>query len=268
MPKRLSYDEIYKLFAKHDCILLSEDYINNKTPLKYIASCGHERKSTLDTFKKWKRYVCKECTPNPYFKTGIGMHPKTYEKTIKVMERLYERTHKYRVDFLPENYNQLLTCWDCGKEKNRRLFPYRKQYKYNKEKRCKLCNLVNHQKRRENHTPDQVIQGLITTARGTSKKRDKRGRGKASVFNITVKDIKEIYKKQDGKCIFSGRKLTFIHNDMDIISIDRIDSNKGYIKSNIQLTTFVANQAKSNLTKDEFIQLCIDIVKSNGYTIR
>lgn len=57
----------------------------------------------------------------------------TFYKAIKIMEKEYERCLKYREDYYPENYNKQLTCWDCGVEKNRRLFPYRKQYKYNKE---------------------------------------------------------------------------------------------------------------------------------------
>lgn len=136
---------------KNDCELLSKDYKNYKSQLTYIASCGHERTSTLDHIKRLEQFKCEKCTviESKYFRYGIGMHPKTFEKTIKIMERLYERTHKYRADFLPENYDQTFQCWDCKKIKNRRLFSYRKQYKYNKEKRCKLCNMINSQKKKK-----------------------------------------------------------------------------------------------------------------------
>lgn len=81
------------------------------------------------------------------------------------MERKFEMTKKYRSDYLPENYEKELTCWDCKETKSLRLFPYRKQYAGNKEKRCKRCNNVNKQFRRDNHTIKQHIQAMITASK-------------------------------------------------------------------------------------------------------
>lgn len=73
-------------------------------------------------------------------------------KTILIMNSKYDKTLKYRNDYLPENYNQQFTCWDCKQTKNRKNFPYRKQYAYNKEKRCKLCNYNATKKLRIQHS--------------------------------------------------------------------------------------------------------------------
>lgn len=48
------------------------------------------------------------------------------------------------------------------------------------------------------------------------------------------------------------------------LSIDRIDSSKGYTKDNVQLVTMAANQMKNDLTLDELIVMCSNIMKTVG----
>lgn len=69
-------------------------------------------------------------------------------------------------------------------------------------------------------------------------------------------------------CALSGRKLIFEIGNKNSPSIDRIDSNKGYEPSNVQIVSFVANQAKNDLTDKEFIELCLDVVRNAGYQVR
>ena len=47
---RYEQDYVEEYFASKDCILLSK-YRNCKTPLKYIAACGHEHVMTFDSFQ-------------------------------------------------------------------------------------------------------------------------------------------------------------------------------------------------------------------------
>jgi hypothetical protein len=158
MPKSLTQEDVEDYLYAHDCVLLSE-YKTGKLPITILCKCGHERTSTLSKIKSYNQHNCKKCTLklndsydsyNPYFKTTLyQIHPKTFIKMQKLMERKYEMSKKYRADYFPENYDQQLTCWDCGETKNRKLFPYRKQYKYNKEKRCKQCNNKNNRHRRK-----------------------------------------------------------------------------------------------------------------------
>lgn len=182
------------------------------------------------------------------------MHSKTFEKTKRIMETKYKNSLKYRNDYYPENYHQLLKCWDCGLLKNIRNFPYRKNYKFNKEKRCKTCNRNNTRNRRINHTKEQVINIILYQCR-VSCKREKLGKGKCNEFEINVSSINKLLEEQNYLCIYSGKKLEWNYNDNYKCSIDRINSNKGYISSNIQLVGRVINQAKSNLSHIEFINL-------------
>jgi hypothetical protein len=78
-------------------------------------------------------------------------------------------------------------------------------------------------------------------------------------FNMTIKDIEEVYHSQDGKCRFTGVDLTFPKTSKGsdyTASIDRIDSSKGYNKDNIQLVYKSINIMKMALPDDEFIRLC------------
>ena len=183
------------------------------------------------------------------------MHYKTFEKRKKQLEREYKRCLKYRCDFYPENYEQQITCWDCKETKNRRLFPYRKNYNYNKEKRCKICNKKNHRKRRKKHNINQFIGELLSGCRGSCKHRERTDKRltnnttERTVMDITLEDILELKEKQNNKCIYSGRELIWKRKFHNKASIDRIDSLKGYTKDNIQLLTHFSNQAKSNKTQ-------------------
>ena len=47
------------------------------------------------------------------------------------------------------------------------------------------------------------------------------------------------------------------------ISIDRIDSNLGYTKDNIQLVGAIINQIKTDMSNDEFINMCSIITNYN-----
>lgn len=45
------------------------------------------------------------------------------------------------------------------------------------------------------------------------------------------------------------------------LSIDRIDSSRGYVEGNIQLVCHAVNLAKNSWPQDVFIDLCRKIVK-------
>lgn len=44
------------------------------------------------------------------------------------------------------------------------------------------------------------------------------------------------------------------------VSIDRIDSNKGYTKDNVQLVCSAINFMKSNLSLNDFIMYCESVI--------
>ena len=57
--------------------------------------------------------------------------------------------------------------------------------------------------------------------------------------------------------MFKGRIFTNV-------SVDRIDSNKGYTKNNVQLVCMAINQMKSDMSIEELLYFCEHIVYNNG----
>lgn len=70
---------------------------------------------------------------------------------------------------------------------------------------------------------------------------------------ITNEFLNELYIKQNGKCAITNQNLTCDKTTCDI-SIDRIDSNKGYLENNVQLVLDFVNMSKGDLTNKDLIE--------------
>ena len=74
--KRLKYEDVKKYFEDNDCVLLSEEYTNSSTPLKYICECGNHSKISFSHFKNGVR--CAKCAGNEKY---------TYEEVKSIFEK-------------------------------------------------------------------------------------------------------------------------------------------------------------------------------------
>lgn len=77
--------------------------------------------------------------------------------------------------------------------------------------------------------------------------------------SVTKEELLQCYKNQQGKCYYSGMPMVLtlegagtIEENPYQITVDRLDSQKGYDKDNIVLCCLVANSAKSVLSQEEF----------------
>lgn len=86
--------------------------------------------------------------------------------------------------------------------------------------------------------------------------------------NIDLEYLKLIWEQQNGICPYTKIKLylpTYKDNIKDYTrraSLDRIDSNKGYIKDNVQFVSTSINLMKNNMSSNQVIEFLNIIVKN------
>lgn len=73
-------------------------------------------------------------------------------------------------------------------------------------------------------------------------------------------DIDYAFSCFTGKCALTGRDIEL----NSTASVDRIDSNAGYIKGNIQWVHKDINRFKSNWDEQEFLQMCKEVVSHHS----
>lgn len=213
-----------------------DDY-NNCDTLDKVLVLLNTSKTTLNKFYKYIIENPLEITNDVYIKEMCSVKRKIVSNVI------IEENVQYRV------------CTICNNKKNVNLF-----YKANKNK-CKSCCieyqnswLGKQEKLSLNINPKSFFTKKLKLNKYTSKSRGIENK-------LSENDLYEIYKKQKGNCFYSN--LPFEEdNKHRVISIDRIDSSKGYTKDNVVLCLNIINKMKNNLTTNEFKEY-IKLINNN-----
>ncbi len=77
--------------------------------------------------------------------------------------------------------------------------------------------------------------------------------------DIEEKDILDLWDKQKGLCYYSNLPMSMNINNLHTISVERLNSNKGYTKDNTVLCSTTVNYMKNDLDKDTFISIIKEI---------
>jgi hypothetical protein len=163
-------------------------------------------------------------------------------------------------------------CKNCGVEFEKPLTEIRRNEKLNRPNFCtRTCvgknNAKNFGDRKNNYDISQHSNNRFdgyTKFRYHYRNIKKRYRD----IDVTIDDLNEQWKKQNGICEFSGVKLilssyTKINkNPIYTASLDRIDSSKGYIKGNIRWVSRSINYMKNDMSDDMVWELC-NLIKEN-----
>lgn len=138
----------------------------------------------------------------------------------------------------------------------------------NPEKRIKRLNNNKNLKQLQRNTDDPVfyLNELVNGAKTRSNKLFKTS-GRIIPVEITYIDLIELASKQKCKCVKTGKSLEFRFNHKNSASVDRIDSNLGYVHGNIRLVTGRVNIAKNDLTEEEFDELILDLALHSGKVV-
>jgi len=83
------------------------------------------------------------------------------------------------------------------------------------------------------------------------------GMGRGYQWDITPEYIISMYEQQGGLCALTGWPIGWSEKGLTAtVSIDRIDSEEGYIQGNVQLLHKDVNMAKQQYSQDYFIAMC------------
>lgn len=83
-------------------------------------------------------------------------------------------------------------------------------------------------------------------------------------FNLSKEYLWDLYLKQERKCALTGVEIRFgrvYHRHETTASLDRIDSNIGYIEGNVQWVLKDINMIKGPYDNEYFIKLCNHVAK-------
>jgi len=90
---------------------------------------------------------------------------------------------------------------------------------------------------------------------------------------LTLQDLKDLWIKQNGKCIYTNISLNLMKFNVKhhkegypyytLASIDRIDSSQGYSKDNIQFISLAINYMKHKYPKEQTLEF-LDIIRYGG----
>lgn len=132
--------------------------------------------------------------------------------------------------------------------------------------RCKSCvleksksdqpSLYKSKSEKRSKSPSVFIAAIINHA---AKRKQSLG------FDIDLGYLLEVYDAQDGRCAVSGVKMTHIAGSgrtLTNISIDRIDSSKGYLRGNVQFVCDIVNRMKSDMPQAELVSWCRNILRT------
>lgn len=141
-----------------------------------------------------------------------------------------------------------------------RIFVRKKSYLFyidSTKRRCKFAHCGCH----HNTVSKYFNNRIITTAKTGAIKRN-------ILFEIDLFDLDFLYEKQNGLCFYSGEKLILSDkhkgnlSSTSNISLDRINSDLGYIIDNCVLCTKQIQLMKNSFSLDYMISLSNSIVKN------
>jgi hypothetical protein len=130
---------------------------------------------------------------------------------------------------------------------------------------CKGCiNEYHIENRGKNHKSwkgcGELSSDLFTTIKLNA-------RDRKLTFDLTIEFLWDLFLKQDGKCALSKIPIYLNEKCSDkkykTATLDRIDSNKGYIVGNVQWLHRDINKMKNNFPEDYFFKMC-ELVSSNN----
>lgn len=126
MPKKLTYEFVKSVFERKGCTLLSPEYINSKTKLEYICTCGEKSTTVFTNFQKGHKCV----------KCGNKSTASKSRKSLSTVSSIFEDAGcKLTSEVYVNNQTPLDYICVCGKASKTSLSNFQKGV------RCMECGI-------------------------------------------------------------------------------------------------------------------------------
>ena len=229
-----------KIGDKFGKLTVLEDFrtrIKNSYYYKVRCECGKEYYVQYSSLKNGRTTMCKECSnKNRRLVIPIGYKFGTLE-VISGPEYINNQL-KYRV-----------RC-QCGNERWMPASQIMDSTRYKSCRRCAIGKIVSN-----------FREGFINRLKGNAILRNKK-----FAEDVTPEYLYNLLKSQNFKCALTGDNLLPKDGSLDHIrkdlplSLDRIDSSKGYVRGNLQWVTKRANWMKGDMAMKELFEMCNKII--------
>ncbi len=122
---------------------------------------------------------------------------------------------------------------------------YQKQY-YLKNKQ----QLLSKHQERNRRSPRYALTSILAMAK------------KRADVTVTQSYLLELYDQQEGLCALSGIRMTWAtgKSSPTSISVDRIDSDRGYVEGNVRLVCMAVNAFRSTMNDAELLKFAKALV--------
>ena len=251
MDKRQDYSEyINKKFGK--LTILSIIYPNNiigkRAYANCLCECGREKEINLRDIIKNKIKTC-GCSKRLHISL-VGRKL----GSLNILSRINDQNY-------PSHKGVYYMCQcDCGIEK---IIGHSAIERQN-QRSCGCKSTDDRRKKTHKLNPAWKGVGDISGHHYASIKHNAKRRNLE--FSLTKEYIWDLYEAQNKRCALSDLDIYFTNsysNGVYTASLDRIDSNKGYIIGNVQWVHKDINYMKSNHSQEYFLSLCEKIYNKN-----
>ena len=166
--------------------------------------------------------------------------------------------------------NYLYECKKCNKLKPN--FEYSKDNPKGKGRgyvtQCKKCRVIHSQTEKSkeyrkitriNQSKKHRLNIIFHSSIGNAKKR-------GLEHSISIDYLEKLWNNQKGLCYYTNREmlkdLTESDSNDNSVSIDRVDSSKGYTEGNVVLCRWIVNRMKNDISHSDFLTIISDINKN------
>ena len=183
-------------------------------------------------------------------------------------------THSLALYLVGDVMNDMKTCSCCKIEKSVSLFYKHKRTKDGYEGKCKSCHdeytksyydknkekIVKYRTDYNRNNPRKAYRDLDSRLRHLIKSASYRNK-----FEVAITDsyLREMWENQKGQCAYTKLPLLATANQFNTVSLDRVDSSKGYVVGNVQLVCAAINKMKQDYSEELFILLTHLVTQNN-----